>query len=108
LLKYYENSHVRALQSLYPEMNLNAEKFLKPGLINTLRLISQIISILTIASIDVDIKDFFMELAKSKNFDPFDVEKWYSVTHDDILQAVSDSKFMCTKVICLTSRMASL
>jgi hypothetical protein len=35
LLKHYEGSHIRALRSLYPELNLKAEKILKPlGLIN--------------------------------------------------------------------------
>jgi hypothetical protein len=34
-------------------------------------------------------KRFFVRLAKSKNFDPLDAEKWYSITHKDILRAVS-------------------
>jgi hypothetical protein len=29
LLRYYGGSHIRALQALYPELNLKAEKFLK-------------------------------------------------------------------------------
>jgi hypothetical protein len=36
----------------------------------------------------VDLLDFFVELAKSKNFDTSDAEKWYSITRKDILQAV--------------------
>jgi hypothetical protein len=33
--------------------------------------------------------DFFVEVAKSKNFDPLDAEKWYSISRKDILEAVS-------------------
>jgi hypothetical protein len=36
----------------------------------------------------LDLK-FFVSLAISRNFHPLDAEKWYSITHKDIVQAVS-------------------
>lgn len=32
-------------------------------------------------------ESFFDKLAKSKLFDPFDAEKWHSITHQDIQRA---------------------
>jgi hypothetical protein len=43
---------------------------------------------------------FFDDFAKSKHFDPLDVEKWYSVTKREIVKAVSGILFMydaCSK-----------
>ena len=34
-------------------------------------------------------RKFFDNFAKSKQFDPLDVEKWYGVTQTDIRKAVS-------------------
>jgi hypothetical protein len=38
---------------------------------------------------DLDGEKFFVDLAKSKKFDPLDAEKWYTISHKEILQAVS-------------------
>jgi hypothetical protein len=52
-----------------------------------LLLSASIINVLLIIS---DLKrDFLAEFARSKNFDPLNAEKWYSITRKDILQAVS-------------------
>jgi len=32
-------------------------------------------------------RNFFEEFSKSKNFDPLDAQKWYSITHGDIMRA---------------------
>ena len=34
-------------------------------------------------------REFFDVFARSKNFDPLDAEKWYSITRRDVLNAVS-------------------
>jgi hypothetical protein len=86
LLKFYEDSHIRAFQSIYPELNLKAEKFSKqPG-----RSIFQCTCkpfLINLFPVHKGTK-FFLELARSKNFDPLDAEKWYSITRRDIMEAV--------------------
>jgi hypothetical protein len=34
-------------------------------------------------------RKFFDEFAKSKNFDPLDAERWYSISGREIIKAVS-------------------
>jgi len=81
LLGYYNRSHIEALVKLYPELTLKHGNFLKfsrgwraPG---WKELAKQ--------------RKFFDNYAKSKNFNPLDAEKWYSVTHYQIIRAGGNS-----------------
>jgi 8-oxo-dGTP pyrophosphatase MutT (NUDIX family) len=87
VLSYYGGSHIRALRELYPELNLKPKKFLRhSGLFHFFVDIERLK--LTQFSCSDKREKFFVELAKSRNFDPLDVEKWYSIKKKDIMNIV--------------------
>jgi hypothetical protein len=65
VLRYYGGSHIKALRALYPELDLKQEKF------------SEYLGFLKRRKITD-------ELARSKNFNPLDSEKWYTIRQKDI------------------------
>jgi len=69
ILKYYKGSHIAALIKLYPEVIFQKERFFE------------------VWKIPHERRKFFDEFATSKQFDPLDSGKWYSVTRRDILKA---------------------
>jgi hypothetical protein len=94
LLRYYEGSHVKALQSLYPELKLDEHRFFDSenrlkGFIITLELLLR-------ANANTEFRKnekrkVLDEFAKSKNFNPLEAENWYSITNShktEILQNV--------------------
>jgi len=70
---YYNGSHIRALIDLYPELTLQKEKFVNYTDGDWSSPMKQ--------------RQFFDELALSKQFSPLDAEKWYSITQDDVVKA---------------------
>jgi len=72
LLQYHKGSHIKALVELYPELNLRKESFLK----SKERWIEP-----------EQHRKFFDKFAQSKQFDPLDAEKWYSITRKEITSA---------------------
>jgi len=71
LLDYYNGSHKEALVQIYPELIFKKEKFVlyEGGWI----IKSQ--------------RKFLDGFARSKNFNPLDVNKWHSVTRKEIIRA---------------------
>jgi hypothetical protein len=71
VLRYYGGSHIRALIALYPELNLKEEKFsIHWGYLTKRRRCAD-------------------EFAKSRNFNPLDPEKWYTVSKEEFSGIVS-------------------
>jgi len=72
LLHCYNRSHIEALVQLYPELNLKREKFFRheKGW-----------------KAPANQRNFLDTFARSNNFNPLDAEKWYSVTHSEIIRA---------------------
>jgi len=68
LLYHYKGSHFRALADLYPELTLKKEIFLSTKKWKEVK----------------NQRKFFDEFARSKNFNPLDAEKWYSVSRKEI------------------------
>jgi hypothetical protein len=76
LLRYYGGSHIEALRTLYPELDLKPENF--PSHLGQL------------FSLDPERRRKFTdEFAKSKNFNPLDAEKWYTIKLKDFMGIVS-------------------
>jgi len=73
ILNYHEGSHITALMKIYSEINLKKEKFLHHKEINWKDTAKQ--------------RTFFDNLAKSKQFNPLDAQKWYTITHRDVISA---------------------
>jgi len=72
LLDYYNGSHIKALMKLYPELVLKKENFFKSN---------------KGWKASENQRKFFDGFAKSQKFNPLDAEKWYSVTHNEIIRA---------------------
>jgi len=68
LFHYYNGSHIEALMQLYPELKLKKGHFFLSKKIWKAR-------------------KFFDGFARSRKFNPLDAEKWYSVTHNEIIRA---------------------
>jgi len=73
LLNYHNGSHIKALVTIYPEIKENLLQ-LKEG---WKALGKQ--------------RAFFDEFARAKHLNPLDAEKWYSVSHTEILKAGGES-----------------
>jgi len=69
IINYYKRSYITALVKLYPELKLKKDNFLlsNEGWKSKARQ-----------------RKFFDDFAKSKQFDPLDAEKWYSITRKEI------------------------
>jgi hypothetical protein len=77
---------------------MKADKFLKHiGMI----LLFYVCFIFIYILLELEAKMFFIEIANSKNFDPLDAEKWYSITRQDILQAVPSSYLSICLCLCV-------
>jgi len=72
ILKHYKGSFIKALQDLYPELKLQQNKLTKKvrNWKNSRKR-----------------KEFFDLFAKTNNFNPMEVHKWYKVTRRDIINA---------------------
>jgi len=68
ILLYYKGSYIRALVELYPEVKLESRNFFH-------------------SKASQQQRKFFDNFAKSKQFDPLDARKWYSITEKEIVQA---------------------
>jgi len=76
VLRHHEESHIKALIALYPELMFRKEKFpfYRDGEWKETERRRQ----------------FFDEFAKSKQFNPLDAEKWYSIKQAEIRRACGD------------------
>jgi hypothetical protein len=86
VLKYYGGSHIRALTKLYPELNLDKGKFLEHKGYLQCSFMKIKFGFIGLERIEKR-RQFFEKLAKSRNFNPLDAEKWYSFTKSDFDEA---------------------
>jgi len=73
LLKYHNQSHIKAIVNIYPELNLQLRKFPSYKEIKWNNSGKR--------------REFFEKIAKCKNFDPLETEKWYLITRKDVIHA---------------------
>eukprot|EP00026_Physarum_polycephalum_P003067 Phypoly_transcript_03076.p1 GENE.Phypoly_transcript_03076~~Phypoly_transcript_03076.p1 ORF type:complete len:846 (+),score=126.53 Phypoly_transcript_03076:232-2538(+) len=77
LLARFENSHIKLLMDVFPDIGLEAHKFSH---------------VRNNHWTDVDNrKRFFDDFAKSKGFDPLNKDKWRLVSHDEVAQTKGGS-----------------
>jgi hypothetical protein len=84
VLRYYGGSHIEALVALYPELDLKTEKFS-----------SQLGHLFS--SDPKKRRKYTDDFAKSKNFNPLDAEKWYTIKQKDIKKIVRSCYFCISK-----------
>jgi len=75
LLKYYNGSHIKALVRLYPELMFKKGNFFRSEKM-------------------LKARNFFDEFARSKNFNPLEDKKWYSVTKKEVIRAGGEELLM--------------
>jgi hypothetical protein len=89
ILKRYKGSFTKALIKLYPELTFERENFLQlKGLLVLLLNYYFNLSFILLEGKKQQYRTFFDNFACSKNFDPLDAAKWYSVTQSELMSAV--------------------
>lgn len=96
-MSYHNESLSAALINLFPELNLKERGFAtdKGELLLLLLFILFLLIFQPPAAWGslARQRNFFDEFASTNQFDPLDVEKWYYVTHKEIVTAVS---YLCS------------
>jgi hypothetical protein len=72
VLRYYGGSFIKALQALYPELDLKSENFFHRLIYSDTQRRRKLLD----------------DIAAAKNFNPLDAKKWYSIKKKDFKQIV--------------------